>query len=70
MSYSRARRAACLIMSVKSYGEGKMMKRMIALTLAAAYVFIMGCNTVQGAGKDIERGGEKIQQEAQEHKKY
>ena len=46
------------------------MKRMIALALAAAYVFITGCNTVQGAGKDIERGGEKIQSEAQEHKKY
>ena len=46
------------------------MKRMIALALAAAYVFISGCNTVQGAGKDIERGGEKIQKEAQENKKY
>jgi entericidin B len=50
--------------------EGNIMKRMIALTLAAAYVFIAGCNTIQGAGKDIERGGEKIQSEAQEHKKY
>jgi entericidin B len=46
------------------------MRRMIALALAATYVFILGCNTVQGAGKDIERGGEKIQSEAQEHKKY
>jgi predicted small secreted protein len=25
-----------------------------------------GCNTVAGAGKDIERGGEKIQGEAKE----
>ncbi|WP_419195573.1 entericidin A/B family lipoprotein [Bordetella petrii] len=23
-----------------------------------------GCNTMEGAGKDIERGGEKIQQQA------
>ena len=46
------------------------MKRLIATALALAYVFISGCNTVQGAGKDIERGGEKIQGEAQEHKKY
>ena len=29
---------------------------------------LTGCNTVQGAGKDIERGGEKIQQKAQEAK--
>jgi len=46
------------------------MKRLIALALAATYVFISGCNTVQGAGKDIERGGEKVQKEAQEHKNY
>ena len=46
------------------------MKRLIALALAATYVFIAGCNTVQGAGKDIERGGEKVQKEAQEHKNY
>jgi predicted small secreted protein len=42
------------------------MKRMIALLLAASYVMLAGCNTVQGAGKDIERGGEKIQGEAHE----
>jgi entericidin B len=51
------------------------MKRMIALLLAASYVMLSGvmlsgCNTVQGAGKDIERGGEKIQKEAVENKKY
>ena len=46
------------------------MKRLIALALAATYVLISGCNTVQGAGKDIERGGEKVQKEAQEHKNY
>ena len=48
------------------------MKRLIALALAASYVMLAGlagCNTVQGAGKDIERGGEKIQKEAQENKK-
>lgn len=50
------------------------MKRLIALALAATYastmLFVAGCNTMQGAGKDIERGGEKIQSEAQEHKTY
>jgi len=46
------------------------MKRIIALMLAATYVMLAGCNTVQGAGKDIERGGEKVQKEAQEHKNY
>ncbi len=46
------------------------MKRIIGFALLSAYVFLTGCNTVQGAGKDIERGGEKIQSEAQEHKTY
>jgi entericidin B len=49
------------------------MKRLIALTLVTSYVLLAGlagCNTMQGAGKDIERGGEKIQKEAQENKKY
>ena len=46
------------------------MKRLIALVLVMSYVVLAGCNTIQGAGKDVERGGEKIQKEAQEHKKY
>jgi entericidin B len=46
------------------------MRRLIALLLASTYVLLAGCNTVQGAGKDIERGGEKIQKEAQENKRY
>ena len=33
---------------------------MLAITAVTA-----GCNTMEGAGKDIERGGEKIQQKAQ-----
>ena len=28
-------------------------------------VALAGCNTMSGAGKDIERGGEKIQEKAQ-----
>ena len=36
------------------------MKAMIAILAAALAVSLTGCNTVQGAGKDIERGGQKI----------
>ena len=36
--------------------------------LAGAVATLTGCNTVEGAGKDIERGGEKIKDEANEHK--
>lgn len=38
------------------------MKRLLALIAAAA--FLAGCNTVQGIGKDIEKGGEAIQKTA------
>jgi entericidin B len=35
------------------------MKKLLCLIAAAA--FLAGCNTVQGIGKDIEKGGEAIQ---------
>ena len=46
------------------------MKKII-LTLAAlcsVAVLTTGCNTMQGAGKDIERAGEKIENSAQRNK--
>jgi predicted small secreted protein len=51
------------------------MKRLIALALAAAFALpsvalVTGCNTVEGAGKDIQAGGAKIKEEARENKKY
>jgi entericidin B len=52
-----------------------MARKLISTILATAFVAgafatLAGCNTIQGTGKDIERGGEKVQQEAVEHKKY
>jgi predicted small secreted protein len=35
--------------------------RITAFLLAAAVVFLTGCNTVHGIGRDIEKGGEAIQ---------
>lgn len=40
-------------------------------TLIAVLVAILalaGCNTMQGFGKDVEKGGEKIQGAAERHK--
>ena len=38
------------------------MKKLIALMcLVAMSIGLSACNTVKGVGKDIERGGEKIQ---------
>jgi entericidin B len=47
------------------------MKRLIALAVAASFAMLTtACNTMQGVGKDVERGGEKIQKESIEHKNY
>lgn len=45
-----------------------MMHKLISIALAAALGLLAGCNTMQGAGKDIERGGEKIQGAADRNK--
>ena len=33
----------------------------LGLALIAACLMLVGCNTVRGIGKDIEKGGEAIQ---------
>ena len=40
--------------------------KLIAASLALA--FLAGCNTMAGAGKDIEKGGEAIQNSANKNK--
>jgi entericidin A len=34
------------------------------LVIAVAVLVLAGCNTIQGAGKDIKRAGEKIEEAA------
>jgi len=43
------------------------MGKLISLLLVA--VAVAGCNTIQGAGKDIQKGGEAVQDAAQSVKK-
>jgi entericidin B len=38
-----------------------MKNKIILVVLLAISALTAGCNTVAGAGKDIQRGGEKIQ---------
>ncbi len=42
------------------------MKRVIAsgLIMIATLLLVSGCNTIRGAGEDIERGGEALQRSA------
>ena len=37
------------------------MKKLMAVLMVLAMGFLAGCNTMEGVGKDVERGGEKIQ---------
>lgn len=41
--------------------EQKMKKRIIFVLTVASLVFVTGCNTIKGIGRDIEQGGEAIQ---------
>lgn len=47
------------------------MKKLLILFMAVASLAgaISGCNTMRGAGEDIERGGEKIQGAAEHEKR-
>lgn len=36
--------------------------------VVAAMALLSACNTIQGAGKDLERGGEKVQDAARDVK--
>jgi predicted small secreted protein len=37
------------------------MKKLVALLMVLAMGILAGCNTMEGLGKDVERGGEKLQ---------
>lgn len=55
-----------------------MIRKVFASLLAALFLVgaigtigaISGCNTMEGAGKDIESGGKSIKDEAREQKRY
>ena len=40
------------------------------LFLSGVFGSLAGCNTMEGAGKDVKAGGAKVEKEAVEHKKY
>ena len=46
------------------------MKALIAILVGASFLMLGGCNTVEGAGKDVKAAGAKVEGEAAEHKKY
>jgi predicted small secreted protein len=41
-----------------------MMHKFLAVAVVALIALLAGCNTMDGFGRDMERGGEKIQDKA------
>ncbi len=53
--------------------RSKMISRILvrllaALFLASVFGTLAGCNTIEGAGADIQQGGKAIKDEAREHR--
>jgi predicted small secreted protein len=44
------------------------MKKIVALLMLLSFAALTGCTTIEGAGKDLERGGEKLQDSAKDTK--
>lgn len=44
------------------------MKTLLAMLMSSVFAVLVGCNTIEGAGKDLERGGEKVQDKSQDVK--
>jgi predicted small secreted protein len=40
---------------------------LVTVMVAGSPILLTGCNTIHGAGKDITKAGDKVQQEAKEH---
>lgn len=47
-----------------------MWKRVLFCVMSITSLALSACNTMQGAGRDVEHAGQKVQEEAQEHKRY
>lgn len=47
-----------------------MLRNILLIGLMASIFGLAGCNTMAGAGKDIEKAGDKIENSAEKNKKY
>jgi entericidin B len=61
--------AADCAASVSTIYWRQQMKALIAILFGASFL-LAGCNTMEGIGKDVKAGGQKVESEAKEHKRY
>jgi entericidin B len=47
-----------------------MIKKLVYVMLASSWLLLSACNTMSGAGKDIQKGGEAIENSAEKNKGY
>ena len=47
-----------------------MWKKVLFSVMSIASLALTACNTIQGAGRDVQDAGQKVQEEAAEHKHY
>jgi predicted small secreted protein len=45
-----------------------MLKKLTAILLVACFAGLAGCTTMSGFGKDVQKGGAKIEDSADKHK--
>ena len=43
-----------------------MIRKLAALFMLISFGLLAGCNTMEGVGRDVERGGEKLQDTAKD----
>lgn len=60
-------RAAAAALAKETTMNSTIRKLAFLSILAWTFAGIAGCNTVRGAGEDIEKAGDEIQEEAKEH---
>jgi entericidin B len=54
--------------STVSFLEESHMKKLMAVLMVLAMGVLAGCNTMEGLGKDVQRGGEKVEGAAERNR--
>jgi len=45
-----------------------MFRKLVAVLMVACFASLAGCNTMSGLGKDVQKGGDKLENAAEKHK--
>jgi predicted small secreted protein len=45
-----------------------MLRKLLTMLIAVSFAALAGCNTMSGLGKDVQKGGEKLENSAEKHK--